>query len=520
MTGISKRFGATQALADVSLSVPAGRVLALIGENGAGKSTLMKVLSGAHGPDSGSMLLAGKPYAPTGPHDARLAGVSMIYQELNLAPDLSVEDNIMLGQECRSWWLLDRKTQREKVRRALDTLGHPDLRPEMPVGQLSIAQQQLVEIARALASDSKVIVFDEPTSSLTRQDVEHLFAVIRKLRDAGLGIVYISHFLEEIRQVCDCYSVLRDGRSVGQGELDGTTDTQIVSLMVGRGVSELFPTVPHSPGEVLLSLKGLCGERSPQDVTFALRRGEILGLAGLIGAGRTETLRCLFGLDPTSNGEVTIASNRADLGRRAGSALKAPLTLTLSPEDGGEGTRESRALPHSTRGRIRAGLGLVSEDRKTEGLAQSRAIADNMTYSRLAPYSRWGWLNLARRRAEVVRWMERLRVKAHSPEQTIGELSGGNQQKVAIARVLHQQAEVLLLDEPTRGIDVATKAEIYRLMGELAAEGKAIIFVSSYLTELLAVCDRVGVMARGRLKEIRPAADWTEEAVMSVAVSV
>jgi len=345
MTGISKRFGATQALADVSLSVPAGRVLALIGENGAGKSTLMKVLSGAHGLDSGSMLLAGKPYAPSGPHDARLAGVSMIYQELNLAADLSVEDNIMLGQECR--WrgprgglaLLDRRAQREKVRKALDTLGHPDLRPETPVGQLSIAQQQLVEIARALAADSKVIVFDEPTSSLTRQDVEHLFAVIRKLRDAGLGIVYISHFLEEIRQVCDCYSVLRDGCSVGQGELDGTTDTLIVSLMVGRGVSELFPTVPHSPGEVLLSLKGLSGERAPQNVTFELRRGEILGLAGLIGAGRTETLRCLFGLDSVASGGVTIASNRTDIDLGGRSTAKAPLTLTLSPEDGGEGTR-------------------------------------------------------------------------------------------------------------------------------------------------------------------------------------
>ena len=523
MTGISKRFGATQALADVSLSVPAGRVLALIGENGAGKSTLMKVLSGAHGPDSGSMLLAGKPYAPTGPHDARRAGVSMIYQELNLAPDLSVEDNIMLGQECRSYGLrgglalLDRRTQRDKVRKVLDTLGHPDLRPETPVGQLSIAQQQLVEIARALAADSKVIVFDEPTSSLTRQDVEHLFAVIRKLRDAGLGIVYISHFLEEIRQVCDCYSVLRDGRSVGSGELAETTDTQIVSLMVGRGVADLFPTVVHTPGEVLLSLRGLSGERSPQNVSLELRRGEILGLAGLIGAGRTETLRCLFGLDAVTSGSVLIASNRADLGHRASLKSKAPLTLALSPQSRGEGTR---VLPHSTRGRIRAGLGLVSEDRKTEGLAQTRTIADNMTYSRLTPYSRGGVLNLARRREEVVRWMERLRVKANSPEQTIGELSGGNQQKVAIARVLHQQADVLLLDEPTRGIDVGTKAEIYRLMGELAAEGKAIIFVSSYLTELLAVCDRVGVMARGRLKEIRPAADWTEEAVMSVAVTV
>ena len=526
MTNISKRFGATQALAEVSLSVPAGRVLALIGENGAGKSTLMKVLSGAHGPDSGSMLLAGKAFAPSGPHDARLAGVSMIYQELNLAPDLSVEDNIMLGQESRrasgsslSRWLgpfvpLDRRAQRVRVKLALDLLGHPDLKPEARVGDLPIAVQQLVEIARALVSESKVIVFDEPTSSLTRQDVDHLFAVIRKLRDAGLGVVYISHFLEEIRQVCDCYSVLRDGCSVGSGELTGTTDTQIVSLMVGRGVADLFPTVAHTPGEVLLSLSGLSGERSPQDVSFNLRRGEILGLAGLIGAGRTETLRCLFGLDATSNGEVKIVTN-----------TKAPLTLSPavfvpSKTGGGEGTRRMKTLPHSTRSRIQAGLGLVSEDRKTEGLAQSRNIADNMTYSRLAPYSRRGLLNLKRRREEVVRWMARLQVKANSPEQTIGELSGGNQQKVAIARVLHQEADVLLLDEPTRGIDVGTKAEIYRLMGELAAEGKAIIFVSSYLTELLAVCDRVGVMARGQLKEIRPAGDWTEESIMSIAVSL
>lgn len=492
MTAISKRFGATQALSDVSLNVPAGRVLALIGENGAGKSTLMKVLSGAHAPDAGSMTLADKTYAPQGPHDARLAGVSMIYQELNLAPHLSVEDNIMLGQECLKYSglggiaLLDRKAQRAKVRQALQLLGHPDLRPETPVGDLSIAVQQLVEIARALAADSKVIVFDEPTSSLTKQDVEHLFAVIRKLRDAGLAIVYISHFLEEIRQVCDCYAVLRDGRSVGAGELAQTTDQQIVSLMVGRGVAELFPTVPHSPGEVLLTIDNLSGQRSPKDVTLEVRRGEILGLSGLIGAGRTELLRCLFALDPIVRGAVKV-----------GHVLP----------------------PHSTRSRIRAGMGLVSEDRKTEGLAQTRTIADNLTYSRLQPYSRFGWLSLRRRRRAAVHWMQRLQVKAASPDQPIGELSGGNQQKVAIARVLHQQADVLLLDEPTRGIDVGTKSEIYRLMGELAAEGKAIIFVSSYLTELLAVCDRIGVMSRGQLREVRPTSEWTEEAIMSVAVT-
>ena len=497
MSGISKSFGATQALSDVSLDVPAGRVLALIGENGAGKSTLMKVLSGAHAPDAGTMTLNGKLFAPNGPHDARLAGVGMIYQELNLAPDLSVEDNIMLGQERSRFGLLNRATQRAKVREALELLGHPDLKPSTVVRELPIAQQQLVEIARALASDCKVIVFDEPTSSLTRSDVEHLFAVIRRLKSAGLGIVYISHFLEEIRQVCDCYAVLRDGRSVGSGELADATNTDIVSLMVGRSVAELFPSVPHTPGEVVLSVRELSGVSSPSDVSFDLRRGEILGVAGLIGAGRTELLRCLFGLDAVSRGDIVC---RPDAHVR-----------TL-----GRGRPSYGASP---RLRIAAGFGLVSEDRKTEGLAQSRSIADNMTYSRMQPYSRFGWLNLKRRRTAVVDWMRRLQVKAASPEQTVGELSGGNQQKVAIARVLHQEADILLLDEPTRGIDVGTKAEIYRLMGEQAAAGKSIIFVSSYLTELLAVCDRVAVMSRGRLKEIREANDWTEESVMAVAVA-
>jgi ribose transport system ATP-binding protein len=493
MSGISKSFGATQALSDVSLEVQAGRVLALIGENGAGKSTLMKVLSGAHSPDAGTMTLRGRPFAPKGPHDARLAGVGMIYQELNLAPDLSVEDNIMLGQERRWFGLLDRQAQQFKVREALDLLGHPDLKPNTPVRELPIARQQLVEIARALASDCKVIVFDEPTSSLARADVEQLFAVIRRLKQSGIGIVYISHFLEEIRQVCDCYAVLRDGHSVGHGELADTTDAEIVSLMVGRSVSDLFPSVPHTPGEVVLRVSGLSGKSLPSDVSLELRRGEILGIAGLIGAGRTELLRCLFGLDSCRTGTL------ARLGFDRGS------------QKTGKSARPTE--------RIAEGFGFVSEDRKTEGLAQSRSIADNLTYSRLKPYSRFGWLSLSRRRASVADWMRRLQVKAASPEQSVGELSGGNQQKVAIARVLHQEADILLLDEPTRGIDVGTKAEIYRLMGEQAAAGKAIIFVSSYLPELLAVCDRVAVMSRGRLKEIRAAKDWSEDAVMSVAVA-
>jgi ribose transport system ATP-binding protein len=485
MDGITKRFGATCALNGVSLSVRAGEVLALVGENGAGKSTLMKILSGAHRPDAGHMQLAGRPYAPTGPHEAREAGAAMIYQELNLAPDLSVEDNIMLGQEEHAAGWLRRGRQRLRVTRALDTLGHSELRPEIAVRRLSVGARQLVEIARALVLNPKIIVFDEPTSSLTSHDVEHLFQVIARLRAAGLGIVYISHFLEEIRRVADRYTVLRDGQTVGAGVLAGTSETQIVALMVGRNVSDLFPTVPHSPGEEILSLDDLNGLRSPRQVTLAVRRGEILGIAGLVGAGRTELLRCIFGLDAVRHGRVRVAN--------------------YSPRQ-------------NPRARIAAGLGLLSEDRKGEGLAQQRSIADNLTLSRLSPYTRAGWLSV-RRRDNVVRgYMRELAIKASGPEKPVEDLSGGNQQKVALARVLHQQADVLLLDEPTRGIDVGTKAEIYRRIGELAAQGKAVIFVSSYLPELLAVCDRVGVMARGRLREIRATRDWTEEAVMQAAI--
>lgn len=483
---VSKRFGATQALADVSLSVAAGRVLGLVGENGAGKSTLMKILSGAHRPDSGVMRLDGREYAPAGPLAARQAGVAMIYQELNLAPDLSVEDNIMLGRETAHWGWLRRDRQRPRIREVLAWLGHPELSPEVPVGRLSIGAQQLVEIARALVHDARLIVFDEPTSSLTQRDVARLFDVIRRLKDAGHGVIYISHFLEEVRTICDDYAVLRDGRSVGAGTLAGATERQIVELMVGRTVTELFPQVPHQVGEPLVSLAGLTGDKSPIDASLTLHRGEILGLAGLVGAGRTELVRCLFGLDAVRSGQLLIAG--ATPGR-------------------------------GPRGRIRAGVGMVSEDRKLEGLAQSRSLADNLTYSRLEPYSRGGWLTLSRRRRAVDHWLDRLRVKRRSQDQAMLELSGGNQQKVAIARVLHQRADVLLLDEPTRGIDVGTKSEIYRLMGELAAEGKAVLFVSSYLTELLAICDRIGVMSRGRLKAIRPTREWTEHDIMNVAVS-
>ncbi len=487
MTNISKSFGPTVALDEVSFSVRAGQVTALIGENGAGKSTLMRLLSGAILPDQGIMKLAGEIYSPHDPHDARLGGVSMIYQELTIAEDLSIEDNLMLGCESSRFGFLDRTEQRRRILDVLEMLGLAHLSVKTPARLLSSAQQQLVEIARALVVESRVVIFDEPTSSLTAQDTEKLFRVIGTLKQQGMAIVYISHFLEEIREICDRYVVLRDGRSVGSGTLKNTTDDDIVRLMIGREVNDLFPQVPHQSGDVLLETDNLCGANIPTGVSFELRRGEILGLSGLIGSGRTELLRHLYGLDEIRQGKVRIA------------------TIPFHP---------------SPKRSVRKGMGFVSEDRKTEGLAQGMSIEDNLTLSALDPYSRWGVLDLKRRRDASVTWMKSLQVKATTAAQPVSDLSGGNQQKVAIARVMHQEAEILLLDEPTRGIDVGTKAEIYRLIGELAAAGKAVLFVSSYLPELMAICDRIGVMSQGQLVDVRKRSDWSEEEIMQVSTSI
>ncbi len=484
MRDVRKAFGPSRALDGVSLDLYPGEVHALIGENGAGKSTLMKVLSGAYRPDSGSMSLNAEPYAPKGPKEARARGVAMIYQELTIAPDLTVEANVMLGQERTTVGLLRGGEHRALVRRALKELGHEDLSPHAIAGRLSVGLQQVVEVARALVSDVRVIVFDEPTSSLTERDAQRLFGVIGALQSRGLAIVYISHFLEEVGRVAQRFTVLRDGRTVASGGMAGTTQAEIIAKMVGRDLEELFPRVERAVGEPLLELADLKGLVLPRQANLVLRRGEVLGIAGLVGAGRTELLRTIYGLEPVRRGHVKVAGSEAGV---------------LTPKS-----------------QIRRGLGFVSEDRKVEGLALRRSIEDNLTYSALSRYGN-AWLNLRRRRAEASRWMEALKVKAQGPVQAVGDLSGGNQQKVAIARLLHQQADVLLLDEPTRGIDVGSKAEIYRLIGEMAAQGKAILMVSSYLPELLGVCDRVAVMSRGVLSPARPVAEWTEHAIMEVA---
>ena len=485
MTGVSKSFGATQALDGVSFELGPGEVHALIGENGAGKSTLMKVLSGAVAPDSGRMEIDGRPYAPAGPADGLRGGISMIYQELNLAPHLTVEENIMLGREVHAAGWLDRKAMKRKVRDVLELVRHPEISPSIPVRDLSVGAKQLVEIARALLNRSRILVMDEPTSSLTQEDSLRLFEIIGKLKGQGVSVIYISHFLEEVQRVADSYTVLRDGRSVGSGPMEGTRLEDLIQLMVGQKVTRLFPKVEHSIGEVILSLDGLKGARMTSPVSLTLSRGEILGIAGLVGSGRTEMLRTLFGLDEAEGGSVVVS-----------------------------GFELAGAKPWT---RIGRGLGLLSEDRQGEGLALGRSVADNMTMSDFTPYRRHGFLRPGRQRRAVGEWIGKMKIKAKGPTQKVGDLSGGNQQKVALARLLHQKAGILLLDEPTRGIDVVSKAQIYEWIGELAREGKAVLFVSSYLPELLGICDKIAVFHRGGLVESRPTPEWDAPGLMAVA---
>jgi ribose transport system ATP-binding protein len=485
MVGVAKSFGPTRAVANVSFEVGPGEVHALIGENGAGKSTLMKILSGAYKPDAGRIELDGETFVPEHPLHARRCGIAMIYQELNLVPHLSVEENILLGSEPARLGWLNRSRRRELARQALAELHH-DIPLAAPVRTLTIAEQQIVEIARALVDQPRVLIMDEPTSSLTQVDMEHLFRVIGKLRERGVSVVYISHFLEECQRVCERYTVLRDGESVGTGDMRRIALPEIIRLMVGREIKEIYPRKPHALGKPVLVLRELAGVRKPSSASFELREGEILGIAGLIGAGRTETLRTCFGLDRAKGGVVVV-----------------------------NGKQSLRATPGQ---RLRQGMGLLSENRKEEGLMLNLSLADNLTLTRFAPLSSVGFVRWRRQCAAAAEWIRRLDVRTRGPAQPIRELSGGNQQKVAFGRLLHHDAQILLLDEPTRGIDVASKAQIYQLMGELAARGKSIVFVSSYLPELLGVCDTIGVMCRGVLKEVRPVDQWTEHSIITVAI--
>jgi ribose transport system ATP-binding protein len=479
MRGIRKAFGATVALDGVDLEVAPGEVCALVGQNGAGKSTLMGVLSGALAPDAGEMSLDGAPYRPRNPLEARRAGVAMIYQELSLAPHLSVTENVVLGMEPARRGLLRRREARDLAREALAQLGHAEIAPEAPVGTLSVAGQQLVEIARALAVGCRVLVLDEPTSSLAQEDARRLFELVARLRAHGHAIVYISHFLEEVKQVADRFVVLRDGRNAGEGRPAETPVREIVALMVGSPVGEVYPRSPRRRGEPVLEVEAA----GPGSVPLTLHRGEVVGIAGLLGAGRSRLLRGIFGLEPVRGGRVRVAAFEG---------------------------------PASPARRWEQGVGFLSEDRKEEGLALGLSVADNLTLSRLRGLGPGPFVVGRRQEAAARVFIDRMGIRCRDAAQPVRELSGGNQQKVALARLLHHDADVLLLDEPTRGIDVASKTQIYALVDALVAEAgpgrpaRAVLLVSSYFPELLGLCDRIAVMCRGRLAEARPAAELDE----------
>ena len=484
---ISKGFPGVQALRQVNLHLHAGEVLAVIGENGAGKSTLMKILAGVQEADSGEFLIDGRPVRVDSVRTATRAGIALIHQELSLADNLDVGANLFLGREPRRGVFLDRGRQRHGAAEALARVGL-DVSPDTPIAELSPGRQQLVEIARAVNSGARVIIMDEPTSSLSQGETDRLYTVVRDLRAQGVGIVYISHRLGEVKALADRVTVLRDGRNAGELAREEIHHDAMVRLMVGR---DLVRHHRHSLGKggPVLQVEGLRTQCHPsRTVSFELRPGEIVGMAGLVGAGRTEVLRALFGIDPPLGGEIRVNG--------------------------------VRLAANSAREAIACGLGLVPEDRKHQGVFLEMAVGANTTLASLGRHAHWGFLGPASDRKRALELMARLDVRPPLPDQTAQYLSGGNQQKVVLAKWLALNPRVLLLDEPTRGVDVGAKQEIYRLMETLAERGVAILFVSSELEEILRMSDRTLVMHEGRISGVLPREALTEEAVMSLATGL
>ncbi len=484
--GVDKSFGRTHALQSVELSAKAAEVHALLGENGAGKSTLMHILAGALPYDAGRITIGGQPYTPSSPSEARRAGVAMVHQEPQLCDHLSVMDNIALGSEpSRFGWLQPRAIAR-RARSALAQIA-PDsgIALSASVASLPPGDRQLVAIARALSQGQlRLLILDEPTSSLTARDTERLFDAVGRLREAGHTIIYISHFLEEVERIADRYTVLRDGETVASGTMADTTLDALVTAMVGHALQDAYPRSPHTIGELVMEVTELACQPLPRRATLSLHAGEVLGIAGLVGSGRTELMRALFGLDRVTSGQLRIGSYHGWAGPGA---------------------------------RLEQRVGMLSEDRKGEGLAANLSIADNLTLSKLRGLGPAGLVLPRRRRKVAQRWAEELSIRCRDVAQPVSDLSGGNQQKVAIARLLYHDVDVLLLDEPTRGIDVKSRAAVYRLIDRSACAGKAVLMVSSYLPELMGVCDRIAVMCRGVLGQARPVEDVTRHSLLMEA---
>ena len=484
--GMGKSFPGVRALNDVDFHLNQGEVLALLGENGAGKSTLMKILAGVQPGDEGEILIDGKAVDITGVQDALDHGIALIHQELNMATNLSVGANIFLGREPKKRGLIDEASIVAQSKSYLDMVGL-DVDPQTVVGGLTIGRQQLVEIAKALSVDARVLIMDEPTSSLSQKETETLFQVIKDLRDRGVSIIYISHRLSEVEELADRVTVLRDGENAGDLPRSDINHDAMVRLMVGRDISQFYARTIHQPGEIALEVRKLRTPDHPtHELNFSLRSGEIVGMAGLVGAGRTELLGTLFGVTPALSGELTISGNTID---------------PQSPEDA-----------------IRAGMALVPEDRKQQGLILEMTVRENMGLASLKQESPNGlFLNDAREGEITKQMIEQMRVKTPSEKQVVRYLSGGNQQKVVLGKWLAMEPKVLLLDEPTRGIDVGAKQEIYGLMEALAKRGVAILFVSSEMEEVLGMSDRTLVMHEGRITGELSRDQLSEEAIMQLA---
>ncbi|MDQ7093139.1 sugar ABC transporter ATP-binding protein [Desulfosporosinus sp. PR] len=486
MEGISKSFSGVTVLDNVQFSLRQGEVHALMGENGAGKSTLMKILAGIYSKDAGSVRIAGSESAATSPKIAQQLGVAIIHQELNMIPDLSVRENMFLGRELK-WGhtgFLNRTQMRAEAENYLKQLGM-DLNPEGLVGELSVGQQQMVEIAKALSMNARILVLDEPTAALTKREIEKLFQIIEALKAQGVGMIYISHRMEEIFQISDRITVLRDGRYIGTREAKDTTLDELVQMMVGREIKERFPQVEREIGEELLRVEGLVQEGKLYDINLSVKAGEILGIAGLMGAGRSELAKALFGVEKYQQGKIFIKGQDVNL---------------RNPKEA-----------------IKAGLALITEDRKGEGLVPDLSVRENLTLPNLRALSSFGFISHRLEGDFVKESIAKLKVKVHSSEQEVRSLSGGNQQKVVIGKWLATRPKVLILDEPTRGVDIGAKREIYDLMNQLVQTGAAIIMISSELPEVLGMSDRILVMHEGRITGEFSRENATQERIMVAA---
>jgi inositol transport system ATP-binding protein len=492
MTGIAKRFPGVQALDDVSLEVEEGEVHGLLGENGAGKSTLLKILSGALQPDVGTIELSGSLVSLPTPEAAQALGIVMIYQEFNLIPSMTVEENLFLGREPVSGPFVSWSNMRRATRTLAERYGL-DLPATRLVRDLSVAQQQMVEIARALSIRSRLIVMDEPTSALSETETQRLFAIMRDLRSQGISTIFVTHRLAEVLQICDRITVLRDGKPSGKAHIAGLTIDKIIRMMVGRSAAELFEPLPErTPGLPILKVTGLSRRGAVDDpravllddVSFELRRGEILGIAGLIGSGRTELARCLFGADPKTAGETIVNGKAVNI---------------ATPQD---------AIAH--------GIGLVPEDRQQQALFLDLAVRENLSITALGKFLRFGFVKRQAEHAMVERYRESLNIRMVSSEQKVKNLSGGNQQKVVLARWLALGPRILVVDEPTRGIDVSAKAEVHQLLHQMAVSGIAIVAISSELPEVLAISDRILTMRTGRITGEVPRKMASEQSLMQL----